>query len=346
MYYLKTLEYLDENRIVIRVKTISKSTWVGLFRYLFLLEWGMRIILITRSYKVILVNPHSVPTLVIAAAIKFIHKCKLAYDTHEIETEQYKTNSKTKIISKFLEKRFIRYSDVIFTTTDGYSNWYVNAYELNNVYTVKNYSKKRDVDYVVSNYMREYCSLDKNEILFLYLGIISPNRGIELLIDVFEKLQKDKHVVFMGYGTLVDKVKAASNLNENIHFHDPVHSFDVHKFIGGSDVGLCLIPNSHLSYFHTLPNKMLECLNIGMPVIVSNHPDMSASVNEFDAGWPIEMNTNSIYKFIYNLKPQEVQLKKENTKLWANANTWESQEKIIIECYENLLTQLKNHDYC
>jgi glycosyltransferase involved in cell wall biosynthesis len=323
---------------VIRVKTISKSTWVGLFRYLFLLEWGIRIVIITLPYKVKLVNPHSVPALVIATAIKFIHKCKLAYDTHEIETEQYLTNSKTKIMSKILEKTFIRHSDIVFTTTDGYSNWYIKTYELKNVYTVKNYSKKKDIGYVANNYMRNYCNLDKNETLFLYLGIINPNRGIEILIDVFEKLQNNKHIVFMGYGTLVDKVKEASNSNENIHFHNPVPSFDVHKLIGGSDVGLCLIPNTHLSYFHTLPNKMLECLNVGIPVIVSNHPDMSASVNEFNAGWPIEMNTDSIYKFLHDLKPQEIRLKKKNTKLWAHANTWDSQEKIIIDCYKKILT--------
>jgi len=334
---LKEVEKIDEIRTVFRIRTFSNPEWKSIFRYLFILEWGFKILILTNKNNILMINPHSVPALPIAIIMKYLHKCKICYDTHEIETEQYEKNSLTKIISKIIEKFSIKHCDAVITTSDGYSDWYKKTYILKQVYTVKNYSIKRCDKESTNNYLRDYCNCTNDDYLFIYQGIIAKGRGINLLIDVFTKVSNNKHIIFLGHGSSVKKVKAASENNSNIHYHTSVASSEVYNYIKCCDVGFCLIPNLHLSYFHTLPNKMLECLNVNVPVVVSNHPDMSKSITEYDAGWVTKVTSNEVFSFVDNISKEEILTKKYNSKLWSKLNTWESQESILLKCYSKML---------
>jgi glycosyltransferase involved in cell wall biosynthesis len=81
---------------------------------------------------------------------------------------------------------------------------------------------------------------------------------------------------------------------------------------------------------------MLECLNVGVPVIVSNFPDMKRSVEEFDCGWAVEVDEKYLFQLIRNLDISIIQRKRQNAFKWAQINTWESQEKILIRAYSDL----------
>jgi|688.fasta_scaffold04790_20 glycosyltransferase involved in cell wall biosynthesis len=333
---LKEIEDLDKFRTVYRIKTVLSPRLNSFSRYFYLIEWAFRIYFKFRNHNVIVVNPHSVPTLPIAVIFKRLLKSKIFYDTHEIETEQYSANSLVKILSKYLERRFIFYADKIFTTSDGYTDWYKFTYKVNNVYTIKNYSTAKDPDAIKFKNLKSTFSLVKNDILFVYQGIIAKGRGVDLLLEVFRKCPDHFHIVFMGYGPETNLVIEETKINPKVHYHPAVQPVEVYQYVQSCDVGLCIIENFHLSYYHTLPNKMLECLNVGVPVIVSNFPDMKRSVEEFDCGWAVEVDEKYLFQLIRNLDISIIQRKRQNAFKWAQINTWESQEKILIRAYSDL----------
>jgi glycosyltransferase involved in cell wall biosynthesis len=296
---LKEIEQLDKTRTVFRIKTVISPAASSFLRYLFLVEWWIRIYFKFKKHNVILINPHSVPTLPIAYFLKKKCRAKLLYDTHELETEQYVSTNIKKRFSKYLEKKYIKHVDYLVATSDGYANWYKTNYGLDNISVVKNYSIKRDnPEFNKTTILRDYFGLNQNDVLFIYQGIIAIGRGIEMLLDIFSKIGQNKHIIFMGFGPMEEIVMEYTDKYQNIHFHPAVRPDDVNKYVASCDVGFCIIENIFLSYYYTLPNKMLECLNVGVPVIVSNFPDMKNSIDELDCGWSTEVNYDSIFYVI------------------------------------------------
>lgn len=329
------LEYesIGKSRYVYRLKTFINPKAPFILRYFFFLEWSIRIFIKLRCKNILAVNPHSVPALPIAFVIKLWKKAKLIYDTHEIETEQYTGYTLSKFFSKIIERLLIRKAELIFTTSDGYSEWYKKTYVLSNVYTVKNFSKRRDIKYLSSKKLRDYTACNDEDLLFIYLGIIDEGRGIDLLLNVFKKLSSDKKVVFMGFGPMVDYVKQISKDYSNIFYHHAVPSNELYNYVCSCDVGFCLIENFHLSYYHTLPNKMLECLNVGVPVIVSDFPDMRNCINQYNSGWVVNPDEQSVFQLIKQISKDDLKNRKQNAQIWSQVNTWETQELILKDIY-------------
>jgi glycosyltransferase involved in cell wall biosynthesis len=338
-------ESLGKSRYVYRIKTFINPKGSTFFRYFFFLEWSIRILLKLRHKSILAVNPHSVPALPIAFIIKIWKKAKLVYDTHEIETEQYLGWSLTKLLSKIIENLLIKKSEIVFTTSDGYTEWYKKTYTLSNVFTVKNYSRKRDISAITSVGLREYSNCAENDMLFIYLGIIGEGRGIELLLNVFKRITPNKKIIFMGYGPMVKDVQRISKEYSNIYYHPAVASNEVYKYVQSCDVGFCLIENFHLSYYHTLPNKMLECLNVGVPVIVSDFPDMKDCVDEYDSGWVVSPDDQCVFRLVEAISKEHLLYAKRNAQIWSQHNIWETQELIIEKAYSRLFSKVDTLKY-
>ncbi len=338
---LDETENISEKITVYRVKTFLSPSLESILRYFFLIEWGIRILLRFRKNKIVVVNSHSVPTLPIAWAFKKVTGCKIVYDTHEIETEQYVNEGIKKKFSKFLEKSFIQSSDLLVTVSDGCGKWYRESYGLKDIAVVKNYPASRD-NAKREGILRKYCSLKEDDILFIYHGIIAFGRGIEFLLEIFSENPGNKHLVFMGYGPQVDLVKEYSSKFSNIHFHPAVNPAEVYRYVSSCDTGFCIIENLFLSYYYSLPNKLLECLNVGVPVIVSNFPDMRQCIEEYQCGWTTEVDGNSIKEVLSGITFYEIQQKRANALKWAEQKTWESQELILHQVYQKLLENIKN----
>ena len=58
----------------------------------------------------------------------------------------------------------------------------------------------------------------------------------------------------------------------------------------GGDVGMCMIDNTCLNNYYALPNKLFEYIAAGVPVIVSDLPQMSAVVKQYQIGAVVPEN--------------------------------------------------------
>lgn len=342
---MKEYETIDDSRQIWRVplKKYSFLHW-KIRKTLRYISWLCKIYFKFRRKKVAMVNCHSLYDLPIGVLLKKKTGCKLIYDTHELETERNGLNGKMKKIFKIIEKKSIKYLDYIFVVSDSIEEWYRKNYNFNEVITIKNIPTKNKV-FNKSNKIREMFSIPMNHILYLYQGALFKGRSIELILSVFSKINKELcgevrvHIVFMGYGNLVNKIKESEIMYNNIHFFEAVPPDDILTYSSGADVGISLIENTCLSYYYSLPNKVFEYYLSGIPIIVSKFPDMSSFINDCNCGWTTNVDEKSFYSLIKTINKDTIVDKVQNIKNSFNQNNfnWEVEKVKMKKIYTKIL---------
>jgi len=331
-------ETIEFNRKVWRVR-LNINFPVPIIRGIIVyLEWYLKVIFKFRYIKHGVVHCNSIEDLPLGVIIKLLkNKIKVVYDTHELETEKNGLHGYNKKVAKFIERLFIRRVDAVMVVCGSIKQWYEDQYGLDNVYLIKNMPyKSMQKEVSTSNYFREHFEIN-NGTIFLYHGCFNKGRGIELLLEVFAKMNADKHIVFMGYGHLTEEIKKYTVHYDNIHFMDAVDPSQVISYASGADIGLSVFENICLSHYYVLPNKLYEYLLSGLPVIVSNFPDMSEVIDTYNNGWKIEPKFDQLSQLIRSLKPEEIEEKRVNVLSSQEYIGWETQEKILVNMYKEIL---------
>lgn len=334
---LKEWDTLDKCREIWRVP-LTNFKINGIFKkILAFLEWYFRIIIKTKSKNLNFINCHSVSTLPLCVLISFLTKATLIYDTHELETETQTNTGLRKIFVKIVEKIFIKRASAVFVVSDSIMHWYKTKYNLNNVYVIKNIPEQKKIPSKKNNLMRKKFNILKKEKIFIYQGVLGYGRGIETLLKAFSYLKTDYHIIFLGYGNLSKKVVKFSKKYPNIHYHPPVLPSNLILHTSAADIGISLIENVSLSYYYCLPNKVFEYLMSGLPIIVSNFPDMSKLISKYNSGWTCNNDYKNFIKLVNSLSNEEIQEKKKSVKRISNSIGWHTEESKMMAVYHDLL---------
>jgi glycosyltransferase involved in cell wall biosynthesis len=331
-------ETLDAGRTVWRVRTPLFGSGGGVLRKVCrFIEWTIRCLWLFRGKKVECVNPHSLSMLPLAMAFRLLKRCKVVYDTHEFEPETIECRGLRQVFAKFIERCSMPFIDSIVVTSDGFGRLYEERYGVDNVVVVKNYPLRYQNPERSSPGIKQQLGIPANELVFVYQGLMAYGRAVELLLRVFARSHPTKHLVLLGFGPLVPLVQDFAGRSQNIHFLPGVAPLEVVRRVSTADVGFCLIERTCLSYYHTLPNKMLESLQGGVPVIVSDFPDMGGLVAQHGCGWKIPVDEAELFELVNRLTPAEISEKKEFARAWARENHWEREAVRYLAMMDQLL---------
>ena len=338
-------EQIDDIRSCRRLPTWFRTTGSGTLRKLLLTtEWMVRVYREAVRLRPNCVNCHSLIVLPLGVALKLRTGCRLIYDTHELETETSVSIGMRKWIAKLSERTLIGMADWIFVVGDEIATWYRSAYPGRNVSVIRNVPAAPRGDVHRSHAIRSCFGINEHEMLFLYQGLIDKGRGIELLCRIFSRLPMDKHIVFLGYGDLLEVVEDAARRNPNIHYHPAVKPDEVPLYTGEADVGLSLIENVSLSYYHSLPNKIFEYINCGVPVIVSDFPEMGSIVDTHRIGWKSELIEDHIQQLIEGITPEQVAEIRPAVLACRGFFSWEKEEPLLLTVYRDLFPSVSSSD--
>lgn len=329
-------EDLDQRRQVWRISSRSPQRLGRLGKLLALIEWSIRIIWLVRKMPVSCVNCHSLLVLPLCATIAGLKRSRLIYDTHELETETMSASGMRRWFFKWIERSLIARADEVVVVGDRIADWYRRNYQLSNVHVIKNVPYRQLVVPRPASNLREFAGLKKTDILFLYQGLIDSGRGIELLLNAFRDAPQDRHIVFMGYGSLVDSVKSFEQRHSNIHFHPAVPPQELPRYTSSADVGLSVIENTSLSYYYCVPNKVFEYLTCGVPMIVSDFPEMAALVDAHNCGWKVPVSQSEINRIVARITKSEIESKREATLESRLRFGWEDEEPALLSVYHSI----------
>ena len=299
-------------------------------------EYFARSFVLSIRSKPDIIHCNDTLVLPIGILVKLVTGAKLVYDAHELESDR---NG----LSKFLGKIILRIEKVVWPLVDALivvspsiEEWYMNnvgkkscAVVLNSP-IIETQSELKHEDY-----LRDQFGIPKDVKIFIYVGILAPGRGIDLIIDAFTSPDIKSSVVFLGYGPLTKELKDKSEQFRNIHVHDAVEHEKVVSIVRTADVGLCLIQNISLSDYYSLPNKLFEYCFSGIPVLASNFPDMSEVVNKYKLGICVDLNVEDVVEGIKGFERGELDVNFSSSDLTELG--WKTQANKLIQLYQNVL---------
>ena len=318
------------NRFKLKTRKLGKTFFIRSIKYF---EFILRILFFYSNKNISVINVHSLGLLPLGYVYSKIWNTKIVYDAHELETETNGLSGFKKKVLKIIEKVLIKKVDGIVVVSEKIADWYENEYDIERPKVVLNTPCISEIE--KNNYFRKNFSISDKSKIFIYQGALFRGRGIELIIETFKERQDNRAViVFMGYGELDKEIKHAADISANIFYHQAVPSDVVHKYTASADVGVSLIENTCLSYYYCMPNKLFEYAMAGLPVVVSNMPEMSDFILKHNMGLVIgESSIISLNEVVDKLLNMNIDLLSENSRKAALLNSWETQREQYLSIY-------------
>lgn len=284
-----------EGALVIHSLAIQARSWrflpASFRKILALMEWYVRMVRLSLSLRPRIVHCHDTPALLAAVVLSRILDAKLIYDAHELESRK---NGQSRWISRLtlcVEKLSWPSIHHLISVSPSILDWYLttlgskpSSLVLNSPHLGTENSAIEPADIARSEYFREKYNIAPDSKIFLYLGLLVPGRGIDMLLQVFSSRKINSHIVFMGRGMMSAAIEQAAVNSPRIHLHPAVPHHMVVTVSRAADYGLCFVENVSLSDYYCLPNKLFEYAFAGVPVLASNFPDMARLVREHGLG--------------------------------------------------------------
>lgn len=332
-------EIIDAKRNVWRVKLWSHRLPSGTFRRIIqFLEWNVKIFFWALRQRPKVVSCHCLAVIPLGVTIRMFTGSALIYEAHELETERNGWSYRKRRLAKLVERSFIHFVDHTIVVGPSIAKWYRDAYHIDSVSVVRNIPDTLHVPAARPTILRDTFKIPDDAMIFIYQGIIGHGRGIELLLDVFSEVKNSKkHVVFMGFGALVDHVREISSTALNIHYHPAVKPGDILSYSSSADVGLAIFENTSLSYFYSCPNKMFEYILSQVPPIVSDFPDMAGIVDEFHCGWKTNVDRKKIADLISSITWQDIEARRAGAAEARKHLSWQNEETVLQQIYRAFL---------
>jgi glycosyltransferase involved in cell wall biosynthesis len=123
--------------------------------------------------------------------------------------------------------------------------------------------------------------------LVMYHGALNPGRGVEQLVLALPEIDQGAGVVLLGDGDLMQEcvdLAATPPFADRLYVHAAVPVQELPAWIAEADIGVIAFQPIDLNNEFGTPNKLFEYLSVGVPVVVSDFPEMARIVREADVG--------------------------------------------------------------
>ncbi|WP_131781618.1 glycosyltransferase [Legionella gresilensis] len=193
------------------------------------------------------------------------------------------------INKKFInwEKKFIQKSKLIFTLNSSFKIFMENRYQRDDIEIVKNVrihtsNKRKSLNLTLN--------LSSSDIVVVFAGSSSVITCALPTISAFKRLPSNVHLLFLGEATnkifqqkMLAHVKKL-NLVNRVHFHAPIYGRDYLETLAACDIGLVLFKTDTLQTKLVLPNRYLDFVAVGLPVISSDIIDVKDYIIKYNTG--------------------------------------------------------------
>jgi glycosyltransferase involved in cell wall biosynthesis len=213
---------------------------------------------------------------------------RLVYDSHELATGvPYREGGWARFVAA-IERLAVPRAAVVITVSDGIADRLQERYRL----------ARRPV--VVRNACALAPSAPAGELrrrfgigaapLVLHQGAPAPARGCEVLVRAMRDVD-GAHLVFLGdegepgYREQVEDLVAREGVRDRVHFAPSLRLEGLLGATAEADVGVSLLQDTCENHRLALPNKVFEYLAAGVPVVVSDLPELRRLVDAHGVGW-------------------------------------------------------------
>jgi glycosyltransferase involved in cell wall biosynthesis len=312
------------------------AAWPRFLRHsLVMAELIVRMVARGRATGASVVHCHDTMVLPVGLLLRLVLGACLVYDAHELESDK---NGGTRILSAatlVVERLAWPFVDLFITVSPSIEHWYHEKFGPRRSVVVLNAPQVGSAPspYAREGYLRERFCIPADAVVFLYVGLLAPGRGLTQLLEIFAGTQGRSHVVLVGYGALRGACEIAARERPRIHVHDAVPHAHVVSLIRSADVGLCLIEPVSLSDYYCLPNKLFEYAFAGVPVLASDFPELRRVVERHRLGAVTALDATALREAIARCEAEPFPPVADS----VSELSWGEQTRILLEAYDTLL---------
>ena len=189
---------------------------------------------------------------------------------------------------------------------------------------------------------RSKFNIREDQKVILYQGAVNVDRGLEEVVAAMKFLETDAVLVIAGIGDIFEPLRKStdeSGLASKVRFLGQVPFQELHFMTLMADIGISIEKDVSVNYHYCLPNKFLDYIQAGIPVLVSPFPEMKAIVDQYHIGEYIgghepESLARSIDSMLNN--PEKLATYKQNLIKAADDLCWENEEKTLLLTIERV----------
>ncbi len=270
-------------------------------------------------------------------AKKFKRNCKLVYDSHEyfIGVPELISNPKIQNFWRFIEKRTLPKADAMYTVNESIADLYRKEYQ-REIKVVRNISDAKKINLSLSK-EELGLPLDKRVVIVQGAGI-NIDRGGEEMIEAIQYVE-NAILIFVGDGDVIPSLKEIVKKKDwvdKVKFFGKRPYEELMNFTKHSDVGISIDKDTNINYRFSLPNKVFDYINAGIPLLVSDLTEIKKIVEKYEIGLIIPNHQpRVIAEYLSEIldNPELYSKFAENTKTAAQELTWANECKVLEDIY-------------
>lgn len=308
----------------------------------FYAEFNIRLFLLLLFKKHHFLHANDLDTLLPNYLVSKLLKKALVYDSHEYFTEvpELVARPKVQAVWQRIERAIFPKLKTVFTVNKSIADIYFKKYNVP-------VGVMRNVPIAVnSNTVTAEVKLDlpKNKKVILLQGAgINVDRGAEELVTAMQWI--DAVLLLVGTGDVIEILKGEINdlgLHNKVFLTGRVPFSELMAYTKLADVGVTIDKPTNLNYKLSLPNKLFDYFQAGLPVIASNLIEVATIVKQYDAGIVLENHdpkqmASAISAFLGD--EAELAVKKQNVQKAKADLTWDHEKVVLVNAYQTIVNK-------
>lgn len=302
--------------------------------FFFYAEYNIRLFVFFLYHKADILFSCDTDTLPANYLASKLLRRKLVFDAHEIFPEVPEL-----VDRKFVKRCWTIIENLIFpklkytmTVCDSLANYYQEKYGIR-MRVIRNMA-------YLNNTNIKPLILSKDKKIILYQGALNKGRGLEWMIDCMPLLNNCE-LVIIGSGLLRGSLKkrvSKLGIKDKVQFIGKVLPEELVRYTKAADIGLCLLENKGLSYYYSLPNRVFDYIQAGIPILASDFPEIRNIVVTYNTGIVIDQyNRKYLAETITKMLKTGKEAYQENLHEISKELCWEKEQEKLFELFAEII---------
>jgi glycosyltransferase involved in cell wall biosynthesis len=340
--------FLSLRRFKLTTKPWPRSKLFRLVKYV---ECVCRMVVAGVKARPTVVHANDLNALPIGYVVARLTGAKLVYDAHELWRDPVLRAAFPDVLDLgvLLERWLARRADGVITVSESIARDMAENIRIAKPVVVRNVPQMRRSAVLGSDEdhpLRRGLGISDEVPLVLYQGLVDSaerRRGLLDLLEAFPWVPPPAVLVFLGGSPNAGMLKRRAvelGVGGRVFFHPLVPPDVLLDYTADATIGVHPIRGRNLNHQYCLPNKLFEYLQVGLPVVVSDLPEMAAVVKRYGVGETFEDgNSRSLAKALNAIleEPEKMKRYAEAAQRAAGELNWEREERKLLEVYEKVL---------
>lgn len=300
---------------------------------LFYLFFNLRLFFKLLFTKADLLYANDLDTLLPNYLVSKIKGLPLIYDSHELfcEVPELQLSPFKRNIWLWLESRIVPKLNYCITVNQSIANIFTRKYKTP-------FNVVRNIPETVSGFVAKSKTelglpTDKKLIIFQGAGI-NIDRGAEELVDAMLSVD-NALLLIIGSGDVWEELKLkvrSQKLEGKVRMIHKIPKNELMHYTFNADLGISIDKPNNPNYYNSLPNKIFDYLQAGIPILASRLPEIEKIITQYNVGDFIPDHSPAAIAHSINvfLASEKTKIYGQNALNAAGEQTWEIEKRKLI----------------